>query len=34
MTRSYLGLMSFLAAAWGASYLFIKVAVDEIPPTT
>ena len=24
--------MLLLAAMWGASYLFIKVAVDDIPP--
>jgi drug/metabolite transporter (DMT)-like permease len=33
MTRSYFWLLSFLAAVWGASYLFIKVAVDEVEPT-
>jgi drug/metabolite transporter (DMT)-like permease len=33
VTRSYVPLLSFLAAVWGASYLFIKVAVDEIEPT-
>jgi drug/metabolite transporter (DMT)-like permease len=32
MTRSYVWGISFLAAVWGASYLFIKVAVDEIEP--
>ena len=32
MTRSYPVLIGFLAAVWGASYLFIKVAVDEIEP--
>jgi drug/metabolite transporter (DMT)-like permease len=32
MTRSYVWLISFLAAVWGASYLFIKVAVEEIEP--
>ena len=32
MSRSYLWGISFLAAVWGASYLFIKVAVDEIEP--
>jgi drug/metabolite transporter (DMT)-like permease len=32
VTRSYVWLISFLAAVWGASYLFIKVAVDEIEP--
>ena len=30
--RSYWPLMLLLAAMWGASYLFIKVAVDDIPP--
>lgn len=33
MTRSYVWMLSFLAAVWGASYLFIKVAVDEVEPT-
>jgi drug/metabolite transporter (DMT)-like permease len=33
MTRSYFWMLSFLAAVWGASYLFIKVAVDELEPT-
>lgn len=33
MSRSYLWMLSFLAAVWGASYLFIKVAVAEIEPT-
>ena len=32
MTRSYPLLLFTLAAVWGASYLFIKVAVDEIEP--
>jgi drug/metabolite transporter (DMT)-like permease len=32
VTRSYVCGLSFLAAVWGASYLFIKVAVDEIEP--
>jgi drug/metabolite transporter (DMT)-like permease len=32
VTRSYPALIGFLAAVWGASYLFIKVAVDEIEP--
>ena len=32
MTRSYAPLLFTLAAIWGASYLFIKVAVDEIEP--
>jgi drug/metabolite transporter (DMT)-like permease len=34
MSRSYAPLLILLAAVWGASYLFIKVAVDEIEPTT
>ena len=34
MTRSYVPLLLTLALVWGASYLFIKVAVDEIEPTT
>jgi drug/metabolite transporter (DMT)-like permease len=33
VTRSYVWMIGFLAAVWGASYLFIKVAVDEIEPT-
>lgn len=32
MTRSYWPLLSLLAAIWGASYLFIKVAVEDIEP--
>lgn len=32
MSRSYVPLLFTLAAIWGASYLFIKVAVDEIEP--
>ena len=32
MTRSYPVLLGFLASLWGASYLFIKVAVEEIEP--
>lgn len=32
MTRAYLPLLLTLSALWGASYLFIKVAVDEIEP--
>jgi drug/metabolite transporter (DMT)-like permease len=32
VTRSYPVLLLGLAAAWGASYLFIKVAVDEVDP--
>src|ERR671922_1023380 len=33
MVRGYLPLLLIVAAIWGASYLFIKVAVDEIEPT-
>jgi drug/metabolite transporter (DMT)-like permease len=32
MARGYLPLLLILAALWGASYLFIKVAVEEIDP--
>ena len=32
MSRSYVWGISFLAAVWGASYLFIKVAVEDIEP--
>jgi drug/metabolite transporter (DMT)-like permease len=32
MSRSYLPLLLALGGIWGASYLFIKVAVDEIEP--
>ena len=32
VTRSYAWMLAFLAAVWGASYMFIKVAVDEIEP--
>jgi drug/metabolite transporter (DMT)-like permease len=32
MTRGYVPLMLLIAAIWGASYLFIKVAVDELSP--
>ena len=32
MTRGYVPLMLLIAAIWGASYLFIKVAVDEMSP--
>ena len=34
VTRSYVPLLLTLALIWGGSYLFIKVAVDEIEPTT
>jgi drug/metabolite transporter (DMT)-like permease len=30
--RSYWSLLLLLASMWGASYLFIKVAVEDIPP--
>jgi drug/metabolite transporter (DMT)-like permease len=33
VTRAYWPLLGVLAAVWGASYLFIKVAVDELEPT-
>ncbi len=33
MTRSYAPLLLLLAAIWGASYLFIKVAVRDFEPT-
>jgi drug/metabolite transporter (DMT)-like permease len=33
VTRSYSFLIGLLAAIWGASYLFIKVAVDDFAPT-
>ncbi len=32
MSRSYVLLIGSLAAVWGASYLFIKVAVRDFPP--
>jgi len=31
--RGYIPLLAIVAAIWGASYLFIKVAVDEVEPT-
>lgn len=33
MMRGYLPRLLLLAAIWGASYLFIKVAVDEVAPS-
>jgi drug/metabolite transporter (DMT)-like permease len=33
MTRAYAPLLLLLAAIWGASYLFIKVAVEDFEPT-
>jgi drug/metabolite transporter (DMT)-like permease len=32
--RGYLALLLLLAAIWGASFMFIKIAVDELAPTT
>ena len=32
MTRGYVPLMLLIALIWGASYLFIKVAVEEMSP--
>ena len=32
MLRGYVPLLAIVAAIWGASYLFIKVAVDEVEP--
>ena len=32
MIRGYVPLLAIVAAIWGASYLFIKVAVDEVEP--
>ncbi len=33
MTRSYLPLLVFLASLWGASYFFIKIAIDDLEPS-
>lgn len=33
-TRGYVPLLLLLAALWGSSYFFIKVAVEDIAPTT
>jgi drug/metabolite transporter (DMT)-like permease len=33
VVRGYVRLIAIVAAIWGASYLFIKVAVDEVEPT-
>lgn len=33
MIRGYVPLLAIVAGIWGASYLFIKVAVEEIEPT-
>ncbi|HMJ01054.1 MAG TPA: DMT family transporter [Gaiellaceae bacterium] len=32
--RGYVPLLLLLAAIWGASFMFIKIAVDELAPTT
>ncbi|MEO8290813.1 MAG: DMT family transporter [Gaiellaceae bacterium] len=32
--RGYVVMLGILAASWGASYMFIKVAVEEIEPST
>jgi drug/metabolite transporter (DMT)-like permease len=32
--RGYVALLLLLAAIWGASFMFIKIAVDELEPTT
>ena len=32
--RVYLGLLLSLAAIWGASYMFIEIALDDFAPTT
>jgi drug/metabolite transporter (DMT)-like permease len=32
--RGYVALLLVLAAIWGASFMFIKIAVDELAPTT
>ncbi|HEV8602270.1 MAG TPA: DMT family transporter [Gaiellaceae bacterium] len=34
MARGYVALLLLLAAIWGASFMFIKIAVDELAPTT
>jgi drug/metabolite transporter (DMT)-like permease len=34
MARGYVPLLLLLAAIWGASFMFIKIAVDELAPTT
>ena len=34
MSRRYLAMLLALAAIWGASFLFIKVAVRELAPAT
>lgn len=32
--RGYVALVSLLAAIWGASFMFIKIAVEDLAPTT
>ena len=32
MARGYVSLLAIVAAVWGSSYLFIKIAVDEVEP--
>ena len=34
VTRGYLPLLLSLAALWGASFMFIEVALDDLAPTT
>ena len=34
MTRSYVFLLSLLAAVWGSGYLLIKIALEGFEPTT
>ena len=34
MARGYVPLVLLLAAIWGASFMFIKIAIEELAPTT